>query len=214
MTSVKAEAEYEAKASYDRQQATEYEKIRFSGPLGRYRWRVEQTAVAELVGRIPRGSSVLDCPCGIGRWWPLLLTRAGQLTAMDISPDMLEVAAQRPEALAGTVKLVAGDAEAIPLEDGSVDYVFSHALTKHLPWPVQYAVFREFGRDARKGVICSFSVVTPWRYQIWRRRKPAGSYPVLEEELEGLAQHARLRVVTMRHCTTPIGVERTVLFER
>lgn len=207
-------AQYEAKTSYDYGQAVSYEKVRFSSPLGRYRWQREQAAVSELINRIPPGSSILDCPCGTGRWWSLLLGRASQLTAMDISAGMLEFASKRPEVAANSIKLLTGDAEAIPLDDGAVDYVFSHALTKHLPWPVQYAVFKEFGRVARKGVICSFSVITPLKYQIWRRRKIEASYPILEEELQSLAQHAQLRVVTMRSCTTPIGMERTVLFER
>lgn len=147
-------ADYSAKTDYmDAGVAAQYEKVRFSGVLGRYRWKREQDAVGALVRRIPQVSTILDCPCGIGRWWPHLLPRAGKLIAMDISREMLDRASQRPEVAAHSIETMIGDAEAIPLEDGAVDYVFSHALTKHLPWPVQYKVFSEFARVARRGIV-------------------------------------------------------------
>ena len=40
------------------------------------------------------------------------------------------------------------------------------------------------------------------------------SYPVFFEELEWMAMEAKLTIRTMRKCTTPIGVERTVLFDK
>jgi len=208
-------AEYSARTAYrDSEVAAGYERVRFSGLLGRYRWRREQAAVGELVGAIPSGSTVLDCPCGTGRWWNLLLTRAKHITAMDISNEMVAFASKRPEVVAGSVELIVGDAEAIPLANDSVDYVFSHALTKHLPWPVQYNVLAEFARVARHGVICSFSVITPLKYRIWRRQRLVESFPFMEEELYWMAGQAGLRVIKMRNCTTPVGVERTVLFEK
>jgi ubiquinone/menaquinone biosynthesis C-methylase UbiE len=208
-------AAYPAKTGYmNADLVADYERRRFSGALGQYRWRREQAAVGALIDRIPLGSSVLDCPCGIGRWWPLLLARAGQLTAMDISKEMLDAASRREEVASHSIELLTGDAEAIPLEDGSVDYVFSHALTKHLPWPVQYTVFAEFARVARKGIVCSFSVITPLNHGIWRRRNLAESYPFIEEELRWMAKWAGMRLVEMRSCTTPIGIEQTVLFEK
>lgn len=206
--------EYHAKSSYDYSQANSYEKTRFSGAMGRYRWKREQDAVGALIACIPKGSTVLDCPCGMGRWWPLLLERADEIIAMDISEGMLEKAAERPEVQSKSVRLMRGNAEEIPLEDGSVDFVFSHALTKHLPWPVQYRVLNEFARVARRGIVCSFSVLTPLKYQIWRRRNLIESYPFIEEELYQMAGWAGLRLVDMHSCTTPVGIERTVLFEK
>lgn len=214
MTSGFPVVEYSAKTSYDYDQAAGYEKLRFSGPLGKYRWRREQNAVGKLVEQIPQGSTVLDCPCGMGRWWPMLLTRASSIIAMDVSAGMLERAGERPEVTDGRVKLMLGDAENISLDDGSVDFVFSHALTKHLPWPVQYRVLEEFARVANKGVICSFSVLTPLKYRIWRQRNIVESYPFIEEELFKMAEWSGLDLVEMHSCTTPVGIERTVLFNK
>jgi ubiquinone/menaquinone biosynthesis C-methylase UbiE len=208
-------AAYPAKTGYmDTDIVATYERTRFSGVLGRYRWRREQAAVGALIAKIPMGSSVLDCPCGIGRWWPLILARAGQLTAMDISNEMLDVASKRKEVASHSVKLMRGDAEAIPLEDDSVDYVFSHALTKHLPWPIQHQVFSEFARVARRGIVCSFSILSPLNHPVWQRRHIPESYPFIEKEIHWMAKRSGIKVVDMRSCTTPIGLEQTVLFEK
>lgn len=190
-----------------------YERDRFSGALGRFRRRREAAALREIVGMLPRGISILDCPCGTGRWWQLLETRASRLVAVDISPAMLESAAARAETMRTPVELLRGDAERLPIEDGAVDYGFSHALTKHLPVPVQYEVLRELARVSRRGVVCSFGILGHLTYEVWRRQRLSESYPVLPEELGWMAKEAGLTIRAKRRCTTPIGVEHAVLFE-
>jgi len=206
---------YSAKTSYQGKSVpVEYEAERFSGLLGKYRYRREQNAVKALVDVLPDNSIILDCPCGNGRWWPVLARRAKKIIATDISEDMLEYAEQQKNKLKISIEVKKADAEDLPFEDGSVDYVFSHALTKHLPIPVQYRVLAEFSRVARKGVISSFGVFTHFNYEIWKHRHLEESYPVLPEELQWMAESAGLRIVKMKKCTTPLGVERTVLFEK
>ena len=107
-----------------------------------------------------------------------------------------------------------GKAEKLPLPDKSVDYVFSHALTKHLPVPIQYHVLKEFSRISRLGVVCSFGVFTHVSYEFWRRRRLVESYPVFYEELEWMAEFAGLRVVKKIKCTTNLGTENTVLLQK
>lgn len=206
--------DYSARTAYEPEEvAANYERVRFSGPLGRYRWSREQNAVREAIDHVPPGSTILDCPCGIGRWLPLLAGRAKKIIAADISESMLSAAGARSGALNVEVSTMKANAEAIPLPDNSVDWVFSHALTKHLPFPVQHRVLKEFGRVARAGVICSFGVFTPLNYAVWRARKLEESHPVLPEQLAWLASEAGLRVVWSRSCTTPLGVERTLVFK-
>lgn len=57
-------------------------------------------------------------------------------------------------------------------------------------------------------------MVSPLKYAIMQRRKLPEAYPLLEEELHWMADWAGCRVVEARSCTTPIGFERTVLFEK
>ena len=215
MTSNRPFLYYSARIGYQNYSTTaEYERARFSGILGRYRFVRELRAITSLIDMLPKGIIVADCPCGTGRWWPVLARRAQRITAIDISKGMLSCASEQAEKTEFAVELCEGDAECLPLADGSVDYTFSHALTKHLPVPIQYAVLGEFARIARSGVICSFGVFSHLTYEFWRRRQLKESYPVFFEELEWMAIGASLKIRAMRKCTTPIGVEHTVLFDK
>jgi ubiquinone/menaquinone biosynthesis C-methylase UbiE len=214
--------DYNARRTYQPFEVGEsYEQDRFSSAMGRYRRFRERRAVEDLLEHIAPGATVLDCPCGTGRWWPLLLQRAGAIVAMDLSAGMLEHARRRAERMRAPVEVLEGDAEEIPLGDASVDWAFSYALTKHLPRPVQYAVLRELARVSRHGVIASFLVVNHLTYEIWRRRYPTWkklgmdeSIPLLPEELATMAEHAGLELEDMRRATTPIGTEFVCLMRR
>jgi ubiquinone/menaquinone biosynthesis C-methylase UbiE len=206
---------YSAKTEYQAESIpVEYEQKRFSGLLGRYRYKREQLAVSSLVGMLPYGIIIADCPCGNGRWWSLLAQRASRIIALDVSQGMLKYAKERASKFDIEIEVREGNAEKIDLQDGSVDYVFSHALTKHLPIPIQYLVLAEFSRISRIGVICSFGIFSHFTYEFWRHRHIEESYPIFIEELEWMAKAANLQIRTMRKCTTPIGVEYTVLFDK
>jgi ubiquinone/menaquinone biosynthesis C-methylase UbiE len=207
--------EYIAKEDYKQGQTLDdYVENRFSGLLGGYRFKREQRAVIELVDTLPADQTIVDCPCGTGRWWPVLARRAKRIIALDISPGMLRTAQDEATRMSLDVEVRQGDAERIPLEDGSVDYTFSFALTKHLPLPVQYQVLSEFSRISRKGVLSSFSVFSHLTYEFWRRRNLTESFGILPEQLEWMATAAGLKIEVMRKCTTPLGVERFVLFSK
>ncbi len=207
--------EYSAKAGYDYEGVGEaYEKLRFSGILGRYRYYREQKAVRRIIKHLPKGISLLDCPCGTGRWWPILAERASAIIAVDLSEEMLAFARRRAQQCAVPVEVGKGDAENLEMDDGAVDYVFSHALTKHLPVPIQYQVLAEFARVATKGIVCSFGIFTHLSYEFWRHRRLEESYPVIFEELQWMAKEAGLTIRKKVRCTTPMGVEYTVLFEK
>jgi ubiquinone/menaquinone biosynthesis C-methylase UbiE len=206
---------YPARTSYDPYDvAVGYEQVRFSSLVGRYRLSRERRAVAGLLREIPRDVTILDCPCGNGRWWNLLYRKASRVIAVDISDGMLAYAKERADREGRNVEIVKGIAEELPFESGSVDFTFSYALTKHLPLCYQQQALSEFARVARDGVICSFSVLSHTTYEIWRRRSLGDSYPVLPEQLAWMAEAAKLTIVASRKCTTPIGVEHLVLFRK
>ncbi|MCB0862218.1 MAG: class I SAM-dependent methyltransferase [Solirubrobacterales bacterium] len=191
-----------------------YEEKRFGGRLGRYRFTREQAGVESIVAQLPDGLSFLDVPCGIGRWWPVLEPHASRIDALDISPAMLAVAEKKVGSASVPVTTGQGDAEALDLPDGSVDVVFSHALMKHLPIPLQYSVLSEFSRVSKRWVVCAFSVVEPLTYQIWKRRSFEDSFPLLPEQLDDMANSADLVVKDRKRCTTRLGVEYSVLLEK
>ena len=207
--------DYIARDAYrDPSVVRDYEEARFSGPLGRYRhWR-ERRGVGAMLGLLPDGLSVLDCPCGNGRWWSALEPHARSIIGMDISPTMLEAAESRKPDVKTEVSLLLGDAESLPLEDAAVDLVFSHALTKHLPIATQQRVLSEFARVTREWVVCSFSISTPIAGSLWKMRSFVDSNPVSTAELGRMADQAGLQIEARRRCTTPVGVEFSVLFRK
>ena len=209
---------YGARAAYQDARAAEHygdaDGTGGRGPLGRYRRALERRAVARLTAHIPEGATVLDCPCGNGRWLDAIADRGGRIVGLDLSPAMLGRARGRADALGIEAAFLAGEVEHLPLADASVDFTFSFALTKHLPQPVQRRALAEFGRVSRLGVICSFAVFGPVSRALWRRRGLVESYPLSRAELDGMAREAGLRVRRLVRCSTPLGVEHLARLDR
>ena len=100
-------------------------------------WREDVAAICAVVAELPPART-LDLACGTGF---LTAHLRGDVTGLDQSPKMLEVARRRlPDA-----ELVAGDALAPPFAPGSFDRVFSGHFYGHL----DEAQRRDFVRVAR-----------------------------------------------------------------
>lgn len=105
-------------------------------------------AIAEAGLR--RGGVVVDVGCGTGRALPPLRDAVGPdgvIIALDVTPEMLDVA--RPASEAARAALVVGDARALPFADACADGVFAAGLVNHLPEPE--AGLRELARVTRPG---------------------------------------------------------------
>jgi SAM-dependent methyltransferase len=105
-------------------------------------------AVAEA--DIRRSGVAIDVGCGTGRALPPLrmaVGPSGAVIALDITPEMLDVA--RPAATLAAASLVLADARALPFPDGSVDAIFAAGLVNHLP--ETEAGLRELARVTRPG---------------------------------------------------------------
>lgn len=213
-TDKRSSIDYSAKKRYrDKEDVAQYEQLRFTTLLGKYRYYREQKAVSALIEYLPNNISIADCPCGNGRWWNLLARRATRIAALDLSPAMLNTAKKSACDFKIPIEICRASAEDIPLRDKVVDYSFCHALTKHLPVPVQYQVLKELSRISREGIICTFGIFSHFTYEFWRHRKLEESFPVWPEALQWMAEAANLRIVMKKKCTTPLGVEHTVLFK-
>jgi ubiquinone/menaquinone biosynthesis C-methylase UbiE len=91
---------------------------------------------------------VLDVACGTGENFAYL-GRAGSVTALDVSPAMLEEARRRAGQMRFEVDLVAGDAGQMPFRAGGFDFVVS-ALSS-CTFPDHRAAFQEMRRVTRPG---------------------------------------------------------------
>jgi SAM-dependent methyltransferase len=105
---------------------------------------VEQPAVWALLGDLPTGRA-LDAACGTGRHSGRLVELGHDVTGVDASPEMLDVARARvPHA-----RFLEGDLYALPLEDGEVDLAVCALALGHcedLLDPI-----RELARAVRRG---------------------------------------------------------------
>ncbi len=144
-------------------------------------WREQQLArrLLTLAGN-PR--SILDLPCGTGRFWPLLAADPGRrLLAADFSAGML-LAARRlqPPAVAERFFCFQTDARTIALPAGSVECLFSMRLMHHLAAAAdRLAILDEFHRVSRRTVCLSLWVtgnLQACRRKRLERRRPPRPY--------------------------------------
>lgn len=141
--------EYSAKSAYQGDVASNYDAARMVEPL----WEIEQTFVKNWTDSIITGSSILDIPAGTGRFIETFLAKGLEVKAMDISQDMLAQIMRRHDKTSGSLAISVADAERLPLENRSVDYVVSWRFFHLLPLKTAQAVLAEFHRVARKQIV-------------------------------------------------------------
>jgi ubiquinone/menaquinone biosynthesis C-methylase UbiE len=157
---------------YDRVHAHRYfEKHQSTWSRRLSHWRENQICrkALQIAGE---PDSVLDLPCGAGRFWPLLVERQERrVLAADNSPDMIAIAREHQAAdVSRRVDAFQTSAFAIDLPDNAVETVFSIRLLHHVEQSEhRLAILREFARVARSSVILSLWV--DGNYKAWRRRR-------------------------------------------
>ena len=108
-----------------------------------------EAELARLLGGEPLGR-VLDVGTGTGRMVELLAPRAGQVTGLDKSPEMLRLARARLQHLpAERLALVQGEFTALPFADAAFDTVLFHQVLHYALAPE--LVLAEAARVTRPG---------------------------------------------------------------
>jgi SAM-dependent methyltransferase len=123
--------------------------------------RREQAMARKALRLAGNPTSVLDLPCGTGRFWGLLAEKPGRtLYAADYSRHMLRVGKEmRPQDITRRIHLFQCSAFAIPWPDNAVESVFSMRLVHHIGRSEDRIIlFREFGRVAADTVCLSLWV--------------------------------------------------------
>lgn len=149
-------------SKYDLPLARDYQRKHRTGLRRRLtHWRENQLArrALRLAGN---PMSVLDMPCGAGRFWPMLAEQAGRrLLAGDNSPAMLEIAqaSAAPAVLARFETVRELDAFALDLPDNAVEHVLCMRLLHHFSQPAdRLRILGELHRVASRGVTVSLWV--------------------------------------------------------
>ncbi len=119
--------------------------------------RREQCAVRRIFGKLPDCRSVLDVPCGAGRFLPTLAELCPEVLGADIAAEVLEFARQKAEVIGGRARVFCGDASKLELADGAVDAIFCNRLLHHiLKLEERAGILRELRRVTRRYLVVSF----------------------------------------------------------
>src|SRR5262249_20631431 len=126
-------------------------------------WEAEREALIELLAGLAP-ARVLDVACGTG-----FLTRhlRGDVTAIDQSPSMLEIASARmPDAT-----LVCGEGGPLPSAAGAFDRVFPSHFYGHLLEQERERFVREARRAGRELVVVDSALRPGQPDELWQERK-------------------------------------------
>lgn len=104
--------------------------------------RLRKKLLSKATGKI------LDVACGTGQNFPMFMPNA-EITAVDLSPKMLDVARENASKLDLHVKLTVMDAEQLEFPEESFDTVVSTLSTCTFPDPIK--ALQEIKRVCRKG---------------------------------------------------------------
>jgi magnesium-protoporphyrin O-methyltransferase len=151
---------------FDRTAAAAWEHLTSDAPVGRVRATVRagrDRMRAILLDWLPEnleGLTVLDAGCGTGSLAVIAAERGAQVTAVDVSETLLEVARERtPDALQGRIDYRAGDMLAV--EGGAFDYVVAMDSLIHYQLNDMLDAIAALSRMARSGVLTTFAPRTP-----------------------------------------------------
>ncbi len=123
-----------------------------------YNAYIERPAILSLLPEV-KGKHVLDAGCGPGFYTELLLDRKATVTAIDVSPKMIEFTKQRVGNRA-TIRRANLEESLDFLADHSVDIVFSSLVLDYVKdW---HSLFNEFHRVLCDGGHVIFSTEHPF----------------------------------------------------
>ena len=133
--------------------AEAFDRLRFSGPVGRLIAETQEEVIASYLEPVP-GRTVLDVGTGTGRAAIALALRGAIVTGVDASAEMLAVAERRAEAARVRLTFARGDAHWLTFDDRAFDSVVCLRVLMHTPdWRRSLA---ELCRVARHSVVFDY----------------------------------------------------------
>lgn len=88
---------------------------------------------------VRRGASVLDVACGSGQISLAAAAAGADVTGLDLADNLIQKARQNAESMSLSIRFDQGDAESLPYEDESFDYVISAIGAMFAPAPDRVA---------------------------------------------------------------------------
>lgn len=146
---------YKRKHVYQSENVAEaYSKKRFSHPKGKKENKETTLALESALDSISEAQSILDMPCGNGRFTDLFSEKGYLYFGADISMEMMRNLAKVKNGQERTTPLVQCDGEALPFKANTFDCVVCvRFLHHHMPDRVRENILREMRRVAKKWLI-------------------------------------------------------------
>ncbi len=137
---------------WDSEEAVSRYEAWYATPRGSFALESERLLLSQMLSHWPRrGSSLLEVGCGAGHFLELFWEAGFDVTGLDRSQAMLDAARRR---LGHKAALELGNAEYLPFEDNSFEYVALVTALECMDKP-ETALAEAF-RVARRGVVVAF----------------------------------------------------------
>jgi SAM-dependent methyltransferase len=127
-----------------------------------------ETILADLHPYVDRDSVVLEIGCGPGRLLGPLAARVGEVHGVDVSSEMIALAARRLSTVP-RIHLHENDGQTLPFANEMFDVVFSYLTFQHLPRrSILQSYVKETYRVLKPGGVFKFQVDGRADNPLWR----------------------------------------------
>lgn len=146
----------------------------FQTPHGQYVYRYEREMILDLA-EVQKNMYVADVGCGTGIYTNEFCAAGARVVGIDISPEMLAIAAEKNKAWGNRVSFVTADAAALPFPDNAFDMVVSITAMEFFEEPrlclhEMYRILRPGGRM----IVATLGNLSLWsierRIKTWFKR--------------------------------------------
>lgn len=191
---------YDEFAAVELEQRGLYEEL---GPAKMY-FRSRKLAAALQMARFGAGTELLEIGSSVGQFSFALARQGYRVTAVDLSPNAVEVGQRRAQAAnEAKVQFTVGDAEDLrAFDQNTFDGVVSFSTLRYVPRVAN--ALKEIRRVLKPGAIAVFDFPNrwcPWFYlKAWlgSERHP-GDHHYSAREVRALVREAGLSIVEVRH---------------
>ncbi|HET9864392.1 MAG TPA: methyltransferase domain-containing protein [Steroidobacteraceae bacterium] len=155
--------------------AADYDEHRFRTPRRMRRNLRKWNAIRQALALTEGVRTVIDLPCGTGRFTGHLARAGYEVVGSDISSEMMQQAASLPAVRHESIRgFVRADAEALPFRTKSADCVMSIRFLFHVDPQTRRRMLREFGRVSRRWIIADYRHRYSPRYAAWKISRTLG----------------------------------------
>jgi ubiquinone/menaquinone biosynthesis C-methylase UbiE len=160
--------EYKKQFYQSSEVAAAYDEHRFRTPKRQRRNARKWAAIQKALALASGIKTIVDLPCGTGRFTGHLARAGFEVVGSDISAEMMGQAAKLPSVQHENIRgYVRADAERLPFRSKSTDCLMSIRFLFHVDPETRKRMLREFGRVSRRWVIADYRHKYSLRYGVW-----------------------------------------------